>query len=294
MFTQQISEFFKYLNQNLHITFQAIAAIGLVIVYWLIYIGVNKFSSKTYSPKIINIINNTSLIICIFLTIFTLFTAFQNNLSIFLSSISFLSAALVFALQDFVSSFISWIYIQTSDQYSVGDSILIISDTRTIYGTVKDIGVFRTTLIEKLGDNGLDTEMNTGRIITFPNRFVYKHSLTNYTKNHLLIQHKFVVTVELDQDHKKAKNLIQQAVEEVFIVLEDDETKFLDPDLPEGTVYTPKVYMHLDEMGYAFTIWFACKIGTKRPVLEYYTEAILDRLAENKIKLAYPTYRLVQ
>jgi small-conductance mechanosensitive channel len=273
---------------------QLFLIVALITLYWIAYRAILKYVNKKYSPKIASATNTGLLVLIFLLSLFTVFATFSSSIPLFLSSISFLSAAIVFALQDFFASFFAWIYINTSDQYSVGDSILITSDTRVIYGTVMDVGVFRTTLLEKVGDGGLDTEMNTGRIITFPNRFVHKHSLSNYTKNHLLIQHKFKFTIEYNQDYAKAKEVIITTVNEIYTMMELDEQKYLDPHLPEDVSYTPKVFTHLDSSGVTYTIWFACKLGMKRVVQEYYSTAILNAVEKADIKLAYDTHRILQ
>jgi small-conductance mechanosensitive channel len=286
--------YIEQIQDNTPRLLQFFLIVALITLYWIIYRAILKYVNKKYSAKIAGFTNTSLLAIVFLLSLFTVFATFSSSVPLFLSSLSFLSAAIVFALQDFFASFFAWIYINTSDQYSVGDSILITSDTRVIYGTVMDVGVFRTTLLEKVGDGGLDTEMNTGRIITFPNRFVHKHSLSNYTKNHLLIQHKFNFTIEYNQDYAKAKDIITASINEIYSMMEEDELRFLDPHLPEDVSYTPKVYTHLDSSGVTYTIWFACKLGMKRVVLEYYSTAILNAVEKAGIRLAYDTHKIIQ
>lgn len=267
--------------------------LGLIVGYWFSYSRISKYVNQKYTPKLATFTNTWLLITALVLSLLTILTAFSTSLTLFLSSISFLSAALVFALQDFFANFMAWIYISTSDQYSIEDNILITSDTRVIYGTVKDIGIFRTTLMEKLGDNSLDTEMNTGRMLTFPNRFIHKHSLTNYTKNHLLLQHKFDFTVEYKQDIDFTKRIVKDSVHKIYFFLLQDELKYLDPSFKKEDMYTPKIYTHLNDSGITYTIWFACKAGLKRTVLELYSEEILKNLNLNKISLAFKTIKIM-
>ncbi|MGL4758081.1 MAG: mechanosensitive ion channel family protein [Patescibacteria group bacterium] len=266
--------------------------LGLVILYWYGYSRTSKFLNSKYPPKLATFINTWLLLIALVLTLATVLSAFSTNITQLLSSITFLSAALVFALQDFFANFMAWIYITSSDQYSIGDNILITSDNRVIYGTVKDIGIFRTTLIEKLGDNGLDTEMNTGRILTFPNRFIHKHSLTNYTKNHLLLQHRFNFTIPYSQDQESTRKVIEESVNSVYRFLELHDDTYLDPTHKNDPMYTPKLYTHLDDSGVTYTIWFACKAGVKRTVLDLYSNKILKDLNSNNIPLAFKTFTI--
>jgi small-conductance mechanosensitive channel len=292
-FMNNLLEQLKELTAHSPSLLSALLVLGLTILYWFGYSRLSKYFNKKYSPKIAAFTNTWLLIASLLLTMITILTAFSTSFTLFLSSISFLSAALVFALQDFFANFMAWIYITTSDQYSVGDNILITSDTRVIYGTVKDVGIFRTTLFEKLGDDSLDTEMNTGKILTFPNRFIHKHSLTNYTKNHLLLQHKFDFCIEYETDQSKAKVVITKTVDDIYDKLQANEELYLDPQLENDQLYTPKIYSHLDSSGVSYTVWFACKAGMKRTVLDMYSEAILANLNSSGIKLAYNTIKYI-
>jgi small-conductance mechanosensitive channel len=253
-------------------------------LYWIFQRLILKLLSKRIKQPIFTII----------LTIVTITVAFIDNLPVFFGSLSVLSAALVFALQDFVSCFFAWMYIELSRQYAINETILITSDNRQIYGVVSEIGLFRTKIQEKLGDQTLDREMSTGRLLTFPNNYIFKHSLTNVTKNHMLLVHKFKVVITFTTSYKKANQIIEKVVHTVFEQLLKKPERYFDTEVTDLSNYIPQVYHNIEDSGVAFTIWFGCRAGRLRQVLEVYSSALLDAFEENDIEMAYTTYRVVK
>jgi small-conductance mechanosensitive channel len=275
--------------------FNLFLVIGLIGLYWLAFNWLVRWLyKKAKNYKLFSIQRLILTTITIILTILTLIIAFIDNLTVFFGSISLLSAALVFALQDLVSCFFAWIYIETSGQYEVNDSILFTSDTRINYGSVMEIGLFRTKINERLGGETLDREMNTGRILTIPNNYIFKHSLTNLTKNHLLLYHKFKVIVTYESDYKTANKVLEKVLHEEFDHLMLKPDKFFDISVKDLEACRPKVYHNIDSSGVCFTIWFGCKTGKLRPVIEAYSSAILDTFKKNNIDLAYDTLRILR
>ena len=79
-----------------------------------------------------------------------------------------MSAAIVVALQNYVSSFFSYMYIISSRQFEEGDIIRTGNPFMTANGVVRTIGMFFTTIKE------VDDElMFTGKTISFPNNLIF-------------------------------------------------------------------------------------------------------------------------
>jgi small-conductance mechanosensitive channel len=91
-------------------------------------------------------------------------------------SLGLISLILGFALQTPISSFIGWIYLIIRAPYHVGDRIQM--DTFT--GDVVEINYLDTTLWEFAGDY-LTNDLPSGRLIRFPNSFVFEHQVYNYS-----------------------------------------------------------------------------------------------------------------
>ncbi len=269
--------------------------LGLIAFYWIIRNILNNYlRKKTKGVKVYATQRFLLTIGTIFLTLFSIVVAFIDNLPVFFGSISVLSAALVFALQDFVSCLFAWLYIELSNQYEVGETIIIASDNRQIYGVVNEIGLFRTKIQERLGGISLDYEMPTGKVLTYPNNFIFKHSLTNVTKNHLLISHRFTVVITLETDYKKANRVLEKAVHKTFEQLVKRSDRYFDDNVTDLTSYIPQVYHSIESSGISFTVWFGCRAGRFRQVLEIYTSNILDAFIAENIQLAYNTMRITK
>lgn len=98
--------------------------------------------------------------------------------------VSFLWAATVFALQNFIASFFTYLYITFTNQYDKWDIIRIGDPRMTSTWEVVDIWLFSTTIKE------LDNELLfTGREFTLPNQLFFTAWVFNYTKYNLLFWH---------------------------------------------------------------------------------------------------------
>ena len=267
----------------------------LLVIYWVTW----NYLVKTLRKRIPNYKTYSWYRICltvvvIGLTVLTLVITFVDNLSLFFGSLSVLSAALVFALQDFVSCFFSWIYIELTNQYRAEDRIQITSSTRQVSGAVSEIGLFRTRIREQLGGPTLDREQYTGKVITFPNNFIFKYSLSNLTRNHKVIWHTFNITITMESDYKKANRVLEKTLNETFHHLLLKPERYFDDNYEDIANFRPKVYHNIAASGVEFTIWFGCRVGMLRPVLELYSSTILDTLKKENLELAYNTYRITK
>ena len=269
--------------------------IGLIFLYWF---GFNKISRllqrKIKNTTLISNLNITFGIVAVILSITTLIFAFIDNLSVFFGSLSILSAALVFTLQDFVSCFFAWIYIGTTKQYRVNDLIQITTSENIISGWIKEIDLFRTQIRERVGGEGMDRERPTGRIVTFPNNFIFKYSLSNQTKNHLILWHNFNIIITFESDYELARIVLEKALDDKFNELLQHPDQYFQTGIGELRNFKPKIYNTINDSGVEFGIWFGAKAGFYREILEQYSLVTLKTLKENKIDLAYRTTRMVR
>ena len=250
-------------------------------------------NKKFVKNKVIaTIITFSSTLLALIATLLTLLIAFIGNLALLITSFGVFSAALVVALQDFVSSFFAWILIGFSRIYRVGDTISITTGKGVVTGVVTTIGLFRTIFKEKIGGLDADKEMMTGKILSFPNNLVLKESLTNFTRDNNVIWHSINLIITFESDHRKARDILENICKQQFQFAMDHEQQYF-----AGTYntkqYKPRVYMNIAGDGPSFTIWFATKVGFFRERLEKYSEAILDAFQKEGIELAYTTNRVI-
>jgi small-conductance mechanosensitive channel len=265
----------------------------LISAYWLIWQLARVINQKLIKNEFIHSIFSFVInFLAISATFITITLAFIGNLTILLTSLGVFSAALVVALQDFVSSFFAWIMIVVSRQYRLGDTIAITTGKGIVSGVVARVGIFRTTLKEKLGGDGWDSEFPTGRILTFPNNLVLKESVTNYTRENDIIWHSLSVTITFESDRHKAKEILEDICTQQFRYALDHEQQYF-----KGAIntkqYKPRVYMNIANDGPQYTIWFATKIGYFRDRVEKYSEDILTKFNKAGIELAYTTNRVM-
>jgi small-conductance mechanosensitive channel len=268
-----------------------------ITIYWVLFnFTVRWLARNNRSTTVFSWQRILLTFITISVTVITLVIAFIDNLPLFFGSLSLLSAAFVFALQDFVSCFFAWIYIETSRQYKVNDIILITTDTRTVYGMVSEIGLFRSIIVERMGGdiNNLDREMTTGRTVSFPNNYIFKHSLTNITKNHKVLFHRFKIIITFESDFELANSLIEQSMNSTFLELMQKPDKYFDLQMNDLNSLKPHTFQSIEDSGVAFTVWFGCRVGTLRLVLQKYSLKLLKVFKENNIELAYTTFRVTK
>ncbi len=266
----------------------------LIAAYWLIY-QIVKFITFKLTKK--TLVRNFILLITGFLaigaTVLTLLIAFIGNLAILVTSFGFISAAMVVALQEFISSFFAWFVIKARGPYKEGDLIQIQTSVQVYSGKVKNIGIFRTVISEKVGGSSLDREQLTGKTVDFPNNLILKHPVKNFTQENAILWNNLDIIVTYESNYKLAREIIEKTMDEYFSYALDHKDTYLDDVFNLGNIYKPKIYMSLAGDGPCFTIWFACKTGKLREVIERLSISILDEFNSNQIDIAYKTSRVI-
>ncbi len=184
-----------------------ICSLGIVI---LTKMGVDflTYSYKKLShneKKIYNFSKKLSVTKNVF-TIIAIFFIWESYIRDFMTLISLLSTAIVFALRDIVFNFFSGIYIKTFKPFSVEDRIKI----QDIEGDVVNINYLNFEILEVSKKE--EGEQSTGIIVHIPNSKVFTEPLKNYTKVFKYIWNELVIKVPIDADLKKTKSLILKVV----------------------------------------------------------------------------------
>jgi small-conductance mechanosensitive channel len=275
-----------------------LARIGLLILliglYWLILNRIRK-SLKSWIPnkhKLRVIIDLSITIGTIFLSFLTIVIAFADNLNAFFTFLGLISTALIFTLQDFVASLFGWFQIKMGNLYMTGDEITLHTGTTKYSGKVVHTGIFRTLLKIRRGDESLNKEQFTGKVVSFPNHLVLKDGLDNSTKTNRVLWHSYSTVITFESDFNLAKSILQAIVDKQFqYSLDHDQVS--NKLQAKKLIYKPKLYLDISNEGNRFTIWFACNIEFYREIVNSYSFEILNQFRDNNIKLAYPTQRIV-
>ncbi len=267
--------------------------IALIILYWVIVQAIRLFMRKFIPNETVrNFIALLLVFLAIFATFVTIFIAFAGNTTYLGPTIGVLSAALVVALQDFISSFFAWVVIKARGPFKIQDTIEIPTPTGLMTGIVTQIGFFRTRIKEKVGGDSPNREQLTGKTIFFPNNLILKQGFRNFTYDNKILWFPIETTVTFESNVELAQNLLEDMIQKQFLYMLDHKDLYLDDVFNLKQLYKPRVYMTISAHGPLFTIWIACRVSTFRDTLEKISFKILHKFKHHGIALAYPTTRV--
>ena len=204
---ESIIEISKYLSKITGINEKYFnTLIEMLVVYFilkLIKIFVLKICTKfvddtrkryLYNQKI-HLIFNITLIVIYFLIL-------NPHMENVVTIISFVSAALTFALREVILNWFGGLYIKIKKPFKLEDRIEI-DGTK---GDVINLGDLSYEILE-IGDR-VHGEQSTGIIIHLPNSTVFSKPIKNYNKAFKYIWNEIVVRIPLDADLEKTKNVL--------------------------------------------------------------------------------------
>jgi small-conductance mechanosensitive channel len=199
-------------------------------------------------------------------------------------------AGLAIALQDPIVSLVGWFLIVGRYGISVGDRIEI----NNVRGDVIDVGMLRIAVMEV--GNWLSGEQSTGRMVFFPNSFIFKGHFFNYSMANSFIWDEIHVLVTYESQWKKACDLILKAAKEASQEVverarmsQDQLARRFNVNLGNLESYA---YVTIADSGVDLVLRYLSEIKQRRVMHDRICREILDAFEkEPAIKLAYPTQR---
>lgn len=260
--------------------------IGFIISF-IIYLFIKRLNQRYASPAIKDLFSVAINIIYLIGIVLMLTYLFIGQFSNLFTIISLFSAALVVALQDFISSFFAWIFIRARNKFKEGDIIQIagFSGNNQYSGRVKKIEAFRTLLFEREGTlegEKIDKERVTGRIISIPNNMFLKQPVINATQDNKIVWQTLDLIITFESDWKQAKQILQKIIDKVYTPEYIKEHKITQ-------AYVPQIYTSIADTGVRLSIWFPASVGNYRAMLQTLSENILIDFKKQDINLAFNT-----
>ncbi|MGV8129408.1 MAG: mechanosensitive ion channel family protein [Methanolinea sp.] len=172
--------------------------------------------------------------------------------------------AIFVALRDLIQNMVGSLILMVTRIYRIGDRIQV----KGVYGTVMDIGVFRTTLMKLDEESG---DHPTGQITTIPNGILFRETITNTSRELSFRGDEIRITLPFSANIQKTRELLVDIVSRHTVEIQDKAAREIEhmsdrKYLPEfGT--EPTVFVHLDKHQILM-------------VVKYYTES--SRRAEIK------------
>ncbi|MBR9705582.1 mechanosensitive ion channel [Candidatus Pacearchaeota archaeon] len=127
-----------------------------------------------------------------------------SNVTALIASLGLVGFGLTFALQKPILNFVGWLVLIFKRIYSEGDRIRIGS----ISGDVKEIQVMNTVLDGLLENSNL----LSGKIVTFPNELVLTSDVENYTKESNYIREELSISITFESNYHKAVKLLKEII----------------------------------------------------------------------------------
>lgn len=152
--------------------------------------------------------------------------------------------AIVVALRDLIQNLVGSLILLVTRMYRIGDRIHV----KGVYGTVMDIGVFRTTLMKLDEESG---DHPTGQIITIPNGILFRETITNTSRELSFRGDEIRITLPFSANMPKTRAILLDIVKRRTLEIQDKAAREIErmsdrKYLPEfGT--EPTVFVHLDK-----------------------------------------------
>ena len=273
---------------------KVLSSILVIILFYLFAIISRRLARKFIKEDIQRYKANKriSLIMIISALIF-IAIIWAASFSSITTMLGLLSAGIALALKDPISSVVGWFDITGAKLYSVGDRIEI----NNVKGDVIDISMMTTSLIE-IG-NWVDGEQSTGRIVRFPNNWVFNHDLYNYTQAFPYIWTEVSITITFESDWIKASEIFTDVLKEIVGDLPREVERAV-RDAQENFLihyrnFDPIVYVKIEDSGIELIGRFLIDVRRRRTAESKVFSKLLEEIDKEKnINLAYTTYRVVK
>jgi small-conductance mechanosensitive channel len=229
----------------------------------------------------------------IFIILFFVFIIWIHKISTVTTVIAFTSVGIIYVLQDLILSIAGWAFIMIRAPYSTGDRIEI----SNIKGDILDIRLFQTVLMEV--GNWVGGDQSTGRVISFPNSFAFKHMVFNYSTGFPFIWNEIKAQVTYESNWKKAEEIILNIVNEQAEGIENKVKPLIkemaNKYLIQYSKLTPITYINIKDSGVEITLRYLTEIKDRRNSEDFITRTMLEAFTkEEDIDFAYPTIRYYQ
>ena len=214
---KKINDLYLYLSSVLNIDIKYVSlTLNTILCYLIILILKNiiKFIIKLIikdDRKHYLYVQNSKIILNILYIIMLLFV-WENYIKNLITLISFLSAALTFALRDIILNFFCGMYIKFKKIFKIEDRIQI----DDIKGDVTNISSLEFSILEinSKQENG----QSTGVVVTFPNSVIFSKPIKNYTKLFKYIWDEMVIEVTIDSEVERKKKELYRIINSNEIV----------------------------------------------------------------------------
>ncbi|MEV1142120.1 mechanosensitive ion channel family protein [Micromonospora sp. NPDC049799] len=199
-----------------------------------------------------------------------------------------LAAGLALAMQEVIGAFAGWISILTGRQYRVGDRIQMCG----VRGDVLDITPLRTRILESGSSSDPDSWIRgrqyTGRVVSLSNRLVFNTPVYNSSTVLDHLWEELALPVPYEADWHLAERILCEEAQNISSTVEArraiEQMRHRYP-VAEAEV-DPRVFVRATSNWVELSARFVVPVRAARQVKDQVTRRVLDRFAENGIRVA--------
>ncbi len=239
-----------------------------------------RFNSN---ERALYLINKKITTFGVVINIIMLILIWESKITKLMTLISFVSAALAFALRDFVYNFFASIYINVKKPFKVEDRV----EVDGIVGDVVNIGSLTFDVLEVSSkENG---EQSTGIMIHIPNSKVFNGGVKNYTEAFKYIWDEISIKVPVDSDIDNAKSVLYDIVRnnEVVKRIPRKMKNELNSAIGEYRIYynklDPIIYTSIEDLCVVLTIRYLAHPKKVRNIRSDIYTKVLDAFKNDEI-----------
>jgi small-conductance mechanosensitive channel len=197
-----------------------------------------------------------------------------------------IGAGLAIAMREVLLSVAAWINIVLRSPFKQGDRI----EVNGIRGDVIDIRLLHSTLMEIGG--WVNADQSTGRILHFPNAWLYQYGIYNYTRGFGFIWNEIPFTVTFRSDWHAAREIMLSLASESADIVEKQVKQEIQQMSREYLIHfsilTPFVYVRVTRSGVLLTLRYLTEVRKRRGTEHALTMGILNAFREQgHVELAY-------
>jgi small-conductance mechanosensitive channel len=269
-----------------------LAPLGVALLIIAAYLAASWYVfPRVYALESIFVARRLGSYLTALLVLVVLCFYFLEDLKAIAAVLGLAGAAVIIALSDLCSAFAGWFIIVSSRKIRVGDRVEIDG----CRGDVIDIQLLRTTLVEL--NNWLEVDEPTGRIVAFPNNFIFKLPVFNCAHIHPYVWNKIDVTVTFETPAEKAERMLLEVLsdetrEEFAAAEEGAELHEKRYGSKHKCYCAPRVHSVIADSGVTFSVFYVCHFRQVAGTRDRINRRIIDLFnREADLDFAYPTER---
>jgi len=260
---------------------------GIIVVAFLIVRVGHRVSRRYFDdPERIYRSTKSTRRLALFLSVVSIVILWSPGFGDLLTLLTVIGAGMAIALREVLLAIGGWARITLLSSFKEGDRIEI----NGLRGDVIDVRVMRTTVMEIGG--WVDADQSTGRIVHFPNSWVFQYALYNYTRSFKFIWNELEMKVTFRSDWRAARDIMMKYAEESAAIVEQqarNEIHLISREfLIHYSILTPFVYVKVVEDGVSLTLRYLCEARKRRGSEHALTVMFLDDFKDHdNIDLAH-------